>query len=262
MGQLRLFLLLFLTGKLSDVAVFGRHETLMLVLAAAGGYGFWVLRGLALESARIGQARLLFNTVPLLIGLFSLVTFERATPRTFFWLVWGFVGCIMLLAGFERGGVQGSITAVGAAACWAAFTLRARALVREESVLPVAFLVTAIGAGCLFVTCLSTGANVFDVSGSQLVKLLTTGVFTVGLMMAFWLKAVAAGPAVAVAPAWYFGLLFGALWPLLGGRGGSWWWFLGGAVLIVLSAHGSRGAREKRKTVSVGDIIRASGEGD
>ncbi|MHC4789262.1 MAG: hypothetical protein ACYS8K_08700, partial [Planctomycetota bacterium] len=36
---------LFLLGRRSILAVFNRRETYFLILAAAGGYGFWVLRG-------------------------------------------------------------------------------------------------------------------------------------------------------------------------------------------------------------------------
>ncbi|MHC4591454.1 MAG: hypothetical protein ACYS8L_02020, partial [Planctomycetota bacterium] len=47
---LGLLLIVFIGGQASALSVFSRRETYFLILAATGGYGFWVLRGLALES--------------------------------------------------------------------------------------------------------------------------------------------------------------------------------------------------------------------
>ncbi|MDP6108293.1 MAG: hypothetical protein QGI33_07660, partial [Candidatus Brocadiia bacterium] len=48
-GALTCFVLLVLSGQLSGLSIFRRRETHMLVLAALGGYGFWLLRALAIE---------------------------------------------------------------------------------------------------------------------------------------------------------------------------------------------------------------------
>lgn len=256
-----LLLLLFLSGRLSELAVFKRRETHFLILAASGGYGFWLLRGLALEAVAPSHARLLFYLAPLLIALLSLLTRERADGRALLGLLFGFVGCIMIVQGQGSGAagaisVRNSLPAVGAAACWAVFSVVARPIVREEKALPVAALVTAIGAACLLVTCLSTGQSILEISPVQVWRSALIGACTVGLMMVFWLKCVGMVPVVLASPFWYLGLVFGLALARWRGVSVSGWWALGGLVLVLLGLHTVLSGRQ-RAAVTIGDIIRS-----
>ncbi|MFW6189575.1 MAG: DMT family transporter [Planctomycetota bacterium] len=260
-----LMLILFLSGRLDEVSVFQRRETRFLLLAAAGGYGFWTLRALAFDGLSPDRARLLFYLAPLLIGIFSLLGEERAGGRPLFGLVLGFVGCIMLLQGAPGapgagGGLWSYLAAVAAAACWALFALAVRPVVRHEGSLSVAAVVTAIGAVCILVTSISKGENPLSVTAGQLGAAASAGVVTVGLMMALWLKCLSRMPAVAAAPWWYLGLVFGTIGRAVvaGEFGRSVWWLLGGGVLVVMALQTAAGGRG-RQAVTMGDLIRREG---
>ncbi|GAF86778.1 unnamed protein product, partial [marine sediment metagenome] len=249
-----------------DLAMLKRRETHFLLLAAAGGYGLWLLRARALGSADVARARILFCTAPLLIGALSAFTRERAGLRTIGSLLLGFVGCAIIIVwghnqpeGAEpASSAAGNLYALGAAACWAAFSLLARPIVREEKALPTAFLVTGIGAAFLLVTCLFARLSIFAVTSGQLKATILPGFFTVGLMMVFWLKCVGLVPAPIAAPFWYLGVLFGLLWVGKAGMTVSFWWALLGAGVVLFGVHAVAGARA-RTTATMSDVIRGWG---
>ena len=256
-----LMLLLLLSGRFAELSVFDRRETSFLVLAALGGYAFWMLRAVALEGAAASRARLFFSLAPVLIGLFSLSGRERADGRAFLGALLGFGGCIMLVRGAGGAGDGGSwlsnLPAVAAAACWALFSLTARPVVREEKALPMAAILLSVGAVCLFVTCLARGDGIFHIGLRQLGRTVPVGFFTVGLMLVFWLKCLSNASAAAAAPLWYLGLLFSVLGRALlaGGLFAGFWWFLGGTVLILWGMRRALSGRTARE-VTIGDIIR------
>ncbi len=256
-----LLLLLFLSGRTADLSVFNRRETSFLVMAALGGYAFWMLRAVALEDAVPARVHLLFYTAPLLIGVFSMFDRDRADGRIFLGLVLGFVGCIMLMrvAGgpAPTGPWLRGLPAVGAAACWALFCLAARPVAREEKALPVAAIVLSVGAVCLFVTCIARGDGIFHIGLRQLGETVLLGIFTVGLMLVFWLRCLGSVSAAAAAPLWYLGLLFGVVGRavLSGGWRAGPWWLLAGAVLILVGIQRSLSGRSARQ-LTLGDVIR------
>lgn len=253
-----LLLLLVLSGRIAELSVFHSRETHFLILAALGGYGCWMLQAVALESA--SPPRLVFYTAPLLIGLFSVFTREQADRRTVVGLLLGFAGCVMLMKGVGAAHLwSGGLPAVGAAACWALFSLGARPIVREERALPVAVLVLLIGTACLLVTCIARGDNPFHISISQLRTTVFAGFFTVALVVIFWLKCLNVASAATVAPFWYLGLLFGVLGHALfiGGLWSGFFWLLGGAVLVLLGIGNSLAQRD-RKSMSISDVLRGT----
>ncbi|MBA7662961.1 hypothetical protein ES703_70994 [subsurface metagenome] len=256
-GSVILLALLFVSGRLSELAVFKRRETHFLILAASGGYAFWLLRDAALAAISPAHAHLLFYSAPLLMGALSLLTAERADRRAVLGLLFGFVGGILILhrSGGAAASLQGSLLAVGAAACWALFSVMARPIVREEKALPVAVLVMAIGAACLLVTCLSRGENILAVKVPQLWTALLAGALTVGLMMVFWLKCVGMVPVALASPLWYLALVFGIAWARWRGLSIAGWWALAGSVAILLGLHIALSGR-RRTTVTIADIIR------
>ncbi len=230
-------------------------------MAALGGYAFWMLRAVALQGAAAPRAHLLFYTAPLLIGLFSLFDRERADGRIAIGLLLGFAGCVMLnkVAGgpAATGSWLRGLPAVGAAACWALFCLAARPVAREEKALPVAAIVLSVGAVCLFVTCIARGDGIFHIGLRQLGETILLGVFTVGLMLVFWLRCLGSVPAAMAAPLWYLGLLFGVVWHAV--VVGAWragpYWLLAGVVLIIAGIQRALSGRTARRT-SLGDLIR------
>jgi len=254
-----LLLLLLLSGRIDELDAFKRRETYFILLAAFGGYGFWVLRSLSPGAAPGARAHLLFYAAPLAAGVLSFFTAERADGRAFFGLVLGFVGCIMMVpsGAQEFAGLRGLLLGIAAAVCWGIFWLLARPIVREEKSLPVAALVTGIGAACLLVTCISTGAGIFEVRPGQLAAALVGGAVTVGFMMALWLRCLAGMAAPLAAGLWYLALLFSGLWALLGFGGArpDLWWLLGGGLLVLLGLHSALTGR-RRRGVTMSDVIR------
>ena len=253
-----LLLLLFLSGRLGELSVFNRRETLLphpcsprrlCLLDAARRRGR--------EHATRARAHLLFYTAPVLIGVFSTFGREHADARTFLGLLLGFGGCVML--SMARGGpaAGGSwlsgLPAVGAAVCWAVFCLVARPIAREEKALPVAAIVLSVGAVCLFVTCIARGDGIFHIGMRQLGETIPLGIFTVGLMLVFWLRCLGSVPAAAAAPLWYLGLLFATL--MAGGLRAGLWWLIAGAVLILVGIQRALSGRTTRD-VTLGDVIR------
>lgn len=263
-GAAGLMLLTFLSGRLDELSILNRRETYFLVLAAAGGYGFWMLRAMSLDSLDPDRAHLLIYAAPVFMGVFSLLGREPADGRGFFALVLGFVGCIMLVEGTggetTGGSLQAHLLALGAAGCWAAFTVMARPLMREEKALPVAALVLSAGAACLLVTCLGTGDSVLSVSVGQLGLCVAGGAVSVGVAAALWLKALGMVPAVGAAPWWYMALVFGSVGRAVAqGRFGSqFWWLLGGTALVLM-ALGSASRGGARNLVTMSDVIRTGG---
>jgi len=259
-AALGLLLVLFLSGRLPELAVFSRRETIFLVLAGTGGYGFWVLRGAALgATGGFGLMPLVYAS-PLAVGVLSLMTREKAGGRAAVGLLLGFVGCIALAHG-QVGGAAGAsggsrLAALGAAACWALFTVVARPVMREEKALPVAVLVMSIGAACLLVTCLSRGAGLFDMRLSELASAALSGFITVGLMTVLWLKCLGHLPAARAAPLWYLGMLFGTILAWRSGTPVNRWWGLVGGVLVLVGLWRAAGEGPSREAMTFGDIIR------
>jgi len=250
-----LLLLLFLSGRLSELSVFKRRETHFLALAASGGYGLALLLGLALGQAPAAPVRLWFYAGPLIVALLSLFGRERADLKAFVGILLGFFGCVLVVRAEAPGSLAISMRAIGAAACWAVFSMLARPLVREEKPLPVAAVVCMIGAACLLVTCLSMGRSVFAVRPAHLWTAAVTGAFTVGLMMVFWLKCLGSAEAALAAPLWYLGLAFGVVWVRRVGVDVDGWLAFGGIVLVLFGLHTAFSGR-RSSAMSLGDVIR------
>ena len=255
---------LFLSGRGPALLAFRGQETHVMALAAAGGYGFWVLRAVASEAVAGAPTRALLCAAPLLMAVLSILTSERPDRRVTLVLLAGLAGSVLLVVGQSRGTgvathvVRGSLSAFGAAACWAAFSLLVRPLMREEDqALPVAALVTGIGAVCLFVSCLSTGENVLRISMPQLWGLIFAGLFTVGLVMLLWLKSIGSAPVTLAAPFWYLAPVLGVAWALVSGWRVSLWWTLSGVALVLLSLRTVLSGRQQTP-LTLADVIRSS----
>lgn len=252
------------TGRLDQLSVFKRRETRFLLLALTGGYGFWMLRALALDRAGDApfHAHILFYTAPLLLGVLTLPRRGGARWKQIGALALGFVGSIMIIA--PPGGEQVQsllpvfgvgILGVGAALCWAVFCLLARPLVRKEKVLPSSFIIWTAGTACLLATCLSTGENPLNIAFRDVWLSMLLGAGTVALGFGVWLKCLAEVTPSFAAPLWYISLVFGIGWAhwMADVRPG--WLTVGGVVLILLFARSGR-SRDRRHSMTLSDVIR------
>jgi len=257
---------LFMTGRLGELSVLRRYDTVVIVLVLTGGYGFWLLRAMAIE--RAGEAGLpyvhgLFYAGPLVMGLLALWGRQRPTGRQVFALVAGLAGCLVIAVSSKQGydgasgfpGLVAILLALGAAGCWAVFGLAARPIVSQEKVLPVLTVVLSAGAVCLLATCISTGENLLPASPGALWASMLLGALTVGIALGCWLKCLSVASPVTVAPLWHLGLVFGI--PLvwwLAGRSPS-LWALAGTAVILVAMHSSF-KKHRRPNLSISDLIR------
>ena len=124
-------LLLFLSGRTGELKAFDRQQTYIIVLAAAGGYGFWLLQAQAAIRMDASSLRLMVAAAPLMVAVLSMMGRESASGWSWVGFVMGFVGCILILktapAAAEHGG-RGAALALAAAFCWAVFTVMARSV--------------------------------------------------------------------------------------------------------------------------------------
>ena len=253
--------LLASTGRLRQLSVFQRRQTTFLLLALTGGYGLWLLRALALERAGsdLPGVRMWLYSGPLMLGLLSLPTREGARGRQMLALLLGLVGCIMLSVNpsGDNPGAGTWIPALGAAACWAVFSLLARAVVRQEKALPTGAVIWSMGAACLLVTLLFTGEGgaIADITPRALWLSMVLGAGTVALGFGCWLKCLSGAAPGFAAPLWYLSLVVGIV---LGGRAGgpdSVWWLAGGVSLILVAVYAASAGRQ-RGSVTMSDVIR------
>jgi drug/metabolite transporter (DMT)-like permease len=250
-------LVMLIAGNMGELSVFNRRETRFLLLALTGGYAFWVLAGMTLaKTTSRPHMQLFFYLGPLIVGLLSLLGRESADGPQFVVLMLGFVGCIMIAQPPRdiSPGIEVSALALGAAACWAIFTLGARSIMRYENAVPVATIIWTLGAACLFVTCLSTGASLWDISSQALGYSAFLGIVTVAFGFSAWLSSLSLLPPAYAAPVWYIALIMGILWGWISGSTPG-WWSLGGTVLILLAIRGRSAPR--RAGIDVQQIMRS-----
>jgi len=256
-------LVLFLMDRTRELSVFKRAQAHLLFLVATGGYGFWLLRALALQRS-VGSpshVQLLFYAGPLLLGFMSLVTREAAKAGQIGGLLLGFVGCIMIAwnpawRATEAGpspGFRTSLIALAAAGCWAVFTLAARPLAKTEKPLPLSAIVLSMGALCILVTCFSMG-TLPSVSPKILWTSILLGL-TTAICLRFWLACLATAPAASAAPLWYLSLVFGIFWAWQMAGLSPGWFTLGGIALILVASHSAGGGRV-RPEASMSDLVR------
>jgi drug/metabolite transporter (DMT)-like permease len=257
--------LLLLGGRKSELAIFQRRQTYFVILAGFGGYGFWVLRGLALDGAGGADCRYVFYAAPLIMGGGALLSRDMPPRRAVVGLLLGFVGCVVMAKWGTRGGTvvpffsRAGLLGLAAAACWAAFSLMAPQVMRESRPLPVIALVTGIGVVCVLITAVSMREKLFQIRPAQVGHCALAGILTIGLMMGFWLRCLNAAQPVRAGTLWYLGMLAGTLWGLWRTDAQlSWWPFVTGAFLIAVSIYLSPGADRPRATATMGDVIRSS----
>jgi drug/metabolite transporter (DMT)-like permease len=247
---------------MDELSVFNKKETQFLVLLATGGYGFWILQGLALRSLDPESARLVFYTAPLLMALMAAFSSEKAAGKLVGSLLMGFVGCIMIMAvptehvqAAGGAGWTGYIAAGGWAACLALFSVVARRTVDDEQVMPVLTIVLAGGAVCVLVSCVAARVNVFALSGRQLIACAFAGGILGTAVFGFWTAALSRASLAKCAPFWYLTPVCGAVIRIWQEGSLPGWWSIGGIVLIVLALRTSMSvSREASKTL--GDILR------
>ena len=255
-------LVLFLMDRTRELSVFKRAQTHLLFLVATGGYGFWLLRAMALQRSvdSPSHVQLLFYAGPLLLGFMSVVTREGAKTGQIVGLILGFVGCIMIAwnptwkaTDGPSPGFHTSLIALASAGCWAVFTLAARPLAKTEKPLALSAIILSMGALCILVTCFSMGTFP-SVSPKILWTSILLGLAT-AICLRSWLACLSTAPAASAAPLWYLSLVFGIFWAWRMAHLSPGWFTLGGIALILVAAHGAGGERV-RPQASMSDLVR------
>lgn len=130
----------------------------LLGLVGHAGYQSLFITGLAWTTA--GNSSLILAMVPLFVGVLgAALRLERPTPRMWTGLVAAFGGLVILIAG--RGGialglstVAGDLLILGAALCWATYTVLARPFLARVSPLRLTTVTLLLGLPVILATAL------------------------------------------------------------------------------------------------------------
>lgn len=254
------FGVLAVTGRIADLSVFQKKESLFLLLLGTGGYGFWLLQGLSLELTQPPAGRFLFYSSPVLMGLFSMFGAEAPGGKRLVLLLLGWLGALLVLGiptGITSGGsiLAASAAAGGWALCWAVYSQAFRRLGRAIEVMPAITIVLAGGAVCMLASCIAGRINIFALTHRQLLVCAATGALAGVGMFYLWGVALTRGPLRACAPMWYVAPLVMAGLRVWQGAGWPRWSLVAGVFVLALVLRGAiKMAGEQSKTL--GDVLR------
>jgi drug/metabolite transporter (DMT)-like permease len=197
-----ILLLLLLWAVEKEVGVPRRLWLPIFGLGVLGNSIYQILFMMALERTTVGNTSILLATSPLQTAVFgALLGIERPSPRLFGGLLLALCGAVLVLSSrgisFEYSALIGNLCAIGAATCWALYTLGVRRLPGELSPLKVTTLTTAAGAPILILASWSELGHVQwgAVTTTAWVALTYSVVLSIGVAYLLWNSSVAAvGP--------------------------------------------------------------------
>lgn len=247
-----LLLSLLVAGRRS--LVFRRRDLLLILLLGIAMALYQVFYFTAVANAGVAIATLVtICTAPLLVAVLSTVTLgERITPRIGAALAVGIGGTGLLIGFPENVGAEHSVVltgvawAVGAAICYAVFTLCSRALAPGHH--PFALIAIGFGAGALILLPFAGAAGRPDLSSTPALSLvLYIGLVPTALAYVFYFRGMRGTTATAASVITLMEPLTATVlaWLLFGERLGA-VGFLGALLLlasIVLLSHARPGHR-------------------
>lgn len=252
-----------LTENEKPLSSFQQSESLFLVLILTGGYGIWLFLALATNAAEEISPVLLmaFYTSPMIAMLLGLFTKESPNRRQITMSIVGFIGCGIVFFGIMPEGYRSGFPSLktvmfllGAAICWALFSQTARHMTSQRKTAPMVTALWITGAVCLFVTCLSHGESILNITRRSLLISVVLGVFTLAAGFGIWLKCLKYLPLPFAVLIWYLAPVFSILWIRWFAHGTTRWWVIPGIMAILLTAV-SGGSKKPETQKTFGDII-------
>ena len=194
-------------------------------LVALGALGIFAMGSLLFISAQLTtsiNSSLIINANAIFIAGFALLIHERVTWLQFVGLFVGLAGCGIVMLGATppqplppSDNLLGCLAALGAAVCWAAYTVCGKRTVRSLGGLQTSAWAMVAGAAMLTAVALARGA-VRPLTGLELLALAYLGLGPSAIAMGLWYKALelvdsaVLGPSQYVAPiisvllGWFF----------------------------------------------------------
>ncbi len=253
--------LLTLTGRMDELSLINRKSGTLFLLVLFGGYGLWVLLALAFHHSEEGRQAVepLFYTGPVLLVFLSMFMKGGAGRGRLFASCLGFTGAALILyitAGFSIPGLLPFIFSVGAAFCWAVFSLAASTLLSRKETLPALALTLCISTVCVLLTCISMRMDVLAIARHDVWMSMAVGGLSAAAGYGFWMKCMSLQRTPSNAATWWYAaLIFGVVGhhvfidpiPRLP-------WTIPGIVLILFSFR-TTGAGRERTEMILGDMV-------
>ncbi len=242
-GGLLLLCWVVMTGGgrqlLRSTQVTGRIIVLGLVGTTAMGALVFISAGYTTSI----NSSLIVNSNAIFIAMFAVLIGERVKPVHFLGLLVGLIGCSIVMLGSAppqplppSNNMLGGVTAIGAAVCWAAYTVFGKTTVRRYGGPAVSAWTMIAGGAALAGVALLRGA-VRPLTGTELLAITYMALAPTAISMGLWYKALEVVDSAVLGPSQYVAPLVSVLlgWAMLGEPLGA--SFAVGGVLTVIGVH-------------------------
>ncbi len=238
-GAVAALLFMLAMGKGPDLRNALRELPLLILLGAIGIFGMGSCVFLSLRYTASVNSSIITNANPVFIALFAPLIGERVPPVRVLGLVLGLAGCAVISLqslGEVRAGdndLLGGLIAVGAAVCWAAYTVLGKGVSQRRDGLACATICLAAG-GLLYLPIVLFRGAAAPLDGTQLAVAILLGVGPSAVAMLAWYKALQYVDASVLGPTQYIATLVGTLlgwWLLSEHIGGA--FVVGGAAIVA-----------------------------
>ncbi len=196
-------LLLFLRKDIFKIPSILKNEFhAILMLSSFGMALFNVLLFSSLVHTTATSSSIIINSNPLFILVFAAFFLrECITLRKVMAVSAGFAGCFLVIYSARAPGsaagnmMTGNLLAVGAALCWAFYTVRGKRLVTGYGPVTITFISLALSAFMLFLLALFSGVSLTGIPAGSFIGVIYMGVVPAGIGFTFWYKALRYMPA-------------------------------------------------------------------
>ena len=189
------------------------------------------------------NSSLIVNSNAIFIAMFAVLIGERVKPVHFLGLLIGLIGCSIVMLGSApaqplppSNNMLGGVTAIGAAICWAAYTVFGKTTVRRYGGPAVSAWTMIAGGAALAAVALLRGA-VRPLTGTELLAITYMALAPTAISMGLWYKALEVVDSAVLGPSQYVAPLVSVLlgWVMLGEPLGV--SFAVGGILTAIGVH-------------------------
>jgi drug/metabolite transporter (DMT)-like permease len=171
---------------------FKKHFLLSVVLGASGIFGMGSLVFLSLQYTTVGNAGILMNSNTLIIFLLSMFIGEKFTGSKIAGVILGMLGCYLIINKglafdlFNSKGLRGDLFSLGAAVCWAIYTVVGKKYIKDADSLHLSAMNFLTGSAMLFLLVLFTNGWQGDINLKSLGLLVYIGAIPTALGFLAW----------------------------------------------------------------------------
>jgi len=231
------------TAGPKKVLAAGEFTWQILALSAAGTFGLGALVFVSVQYTTSINSSLIVNSNAIFIAVLAVTIGERVPWLRFGGLLVGLAGCSIVMLGSAppqplppSNNALGGLAALGAALCWAAYTVFGKAVVRKLGGLVTSAWTIACGGVMLAVVAVARGA-VRPLTGLELLAITYMAIAPTAIAMCLWYKALEYVESSVLGPSQYIAPLVSVVlgWVLLQERMGP--TFVIGGLLVLLGVN-------------------------